>query len=368
MPASSSSVPSWRSTRVSRLLQVELPIIQGPFGGFPSQHLTAEVSNLGGLGSFGAVTLSGSAIQEAIGELRSLTSKPFAINLWVSASDQKAAQVDQATISKRLSDFARYYTELHIEPPQTVAFAAQDFAKQVRAAVDADVPVLSFIYGVPPAEIIAECKRRGIVTVGTATTVEEALALEEAGLQLVIASGFEGAGHRGSFLRPAAESLMGAMSLIPQVVDAIEVPIIASGGIADCRGVAAAFALGAEAVQIGTAFLACTGSGASAEYRAMLVAPTAKQTALTDRFTGRLARGISNRWMIDLENDPEPPLPFPIQNALTQSVSGPAARQGKTDLMSMWAGQSAGLCQEQTAAGLMAKLVSSLDSSMSKRA
>src|SRR5262245_18270970 len=183
-----------------------------------------------------------------------------------------------------------------------------DFEAQVVSAIDARAPVLSFVFGIPPAEVLTECRKQGIRTIGTATTPEEAVALEEAGLELIVASGFEGGGHRGSFLASAADSLIGSVSLIPQVVDAVCVPVIAAGGIADARGIAAALALGAEGVQMGTAFLACAGSGASKPHAAALLSRAAKRTGLTDAFTGRLARGLRNRLMDELEHRISPPL------------------------------------------------------------
>jgi nitronate monooxygenase len=221
--------------------------------------------------------------------------------------------------------------------------------------------VLSFLYGVPPLEILEECGKRAITTIGTATTPEEAVALEKAGIDLIVASGFEGGGHRGSFLRSPADSLMGCFSLIPQVADAVEVPVVASGGIADGRGLVAALALGAEGVQIGTAFLPCAGSGAGKAHRTALLSKVVKRTNLTDAFTGRLARGIENRLMDELSDITSPPLPFPLQHALTQTIAAPASTQERGDLMPLWAGQSVGLCHHTQASELMAELIAKAD-------
>jgi nitronate monooxygenase len=346
---------------VTQLLGIEYPIVQAPFGGLPSQRLSANVSNLGGLGSVGAVTLSSPAIRDVIAEIRSLTDKPFAINLWVSASDLKEARVSTAYVEQKIRAYARYYAELGIEPPSLVEARAPDFEAQVRAAIDTGAPVLSFVYGIPPSEILDECRKQAIRTIGTATTPEEALALEEAGLDLIVASGFEGGGHRGSFLRSAVDSLMGSFSLIPQVVDAIHIPVIAAGGIADGRGFVAALALGAEGVQIGTAFLPCAGSGASKAYRAALLADGVKRTDLTDAFTGRLARGIRNRLMEEFKQTSGPPLPFPLQHALTQTVAAPASAQAKPELMTLWAGQSANLCRNTEASEFITQLILEAD-------
>jgi nitronate monooxygenase len=365
-PANDDRNFSWRLTRAAQLLGIKYPIIQAPFGGLPSQHLTATVSNLGGLGSLGAVTLGSSAIKEAIGEIRSLTQRPFAINLWVSTADQGASHISAEAIDQAIQSYASYYAELGIERPSHVEAKSQDFEAQVMSAIDAHAPVLSFTFGIPPADVLAECRKQGIRTIGTATTTEEAVALEEAGLELIVTSGFEGGGHRGSFLRSATDSLIGSVSLIPQVVDAVRVPVIAAGGIADARGIAAALVLGAEGVQIGTAFLPCAGSGASKPYAEALLSEAAKRTGLTDALTGRLARGLRNRLMDELGARSSLPLPFSLQHTVTQTFAGPAAQQGKTELMTLWAGQSASLCRYTDTTELMTQLITGMDAYFSK--
>ncbi len=185
--------------------------------------------------------------------------------------------------------------------------------------------------------------------------------LEKARIDLIVASGLEGGGHRGSFLRSPSDSLVGSISLIPQVADAVGVPVIAAGGIADGLGLVAALALGAEGVQIGTAFLPCEGSGASTALRKALLSKAAIRTDLTDAFTGRLARGMVNRLMDELSDIRSPRLPFPLQHALTQTVAGPASTQERADLMPLWAGQSAGLCRHTQASELMAELIATAD-------
>ena len=366
MEASGNAKDSWRLTRASHLFGINYPIIQAPFGGLASQRLTAEVSNLGGLGSLGAVTLDQSAIRDAAAEIRSLTSKPFAINLWVSTSDRESSHISSDRIEEKIRQFRQYYAQLGIETPSKVEPRYQDFEAQARAVIDARPAVFSFIYGIPPAEILDECRKQGIKTVGTATTPEEAVALENAGFDFIVASGFEGGGHRGSFLRSPADSLVGGISLIPQVVDAVSVPVIAAGGIADGRGVVAALALGAEAVQIGTGFLSCNGSGASEAYRAALGSDAAKRTGLTDAFTGRLARGIRNRLMDELMDLNSTPLPFPLQHAVIQTVASAASTRGTIEFMTLWAGQSAALGRCTEAAEFMTQLIAEVDACLSR--
>ena len=217
------------------------------------------------------------------------------------------------------------------------------FEDQARVLLDEKVPVFSFIYGIPPREILEECRAKRIVTIGTATTPEEGAALQDAGVDAIVASGFEAGGHRGSFLRAAEDSLTGTFSLVPQIADTVNVPVIAAGGIADARGVVAALALGAEAVQMGTVFLACEESGASPLHRQALRGKKAGHTALTKGFTGRLARGIHNRLLEELNRAGTPILPYPLQRRLVRNLAIPAEAAGRSDLLPLWAGQSANL-------------------------
>ncbi len=223
--------------------------------------------------------------------------------------------------------------------------------------LDVKVPAFSFIYGIPPKEMLDECRAQGILTIGATTTPDEAIVLEQAGVDVIVASGFEAGGHRGSFLLPSEESLTGTFSLVPQVADAVSIPVVAAGGIADARGIVAAFALGAEGVQIGTAFLACEESGASVHHRNALLGGQAKQTALTCGFTGRLAGGIKNRLLDELNHKGIEILPDPLQRALVRHLSIPAEKAGRTDLLPLWAGQSANLSRCTDAHGLLDSLV-----------
>jgi nitronate monooxygenase len=228
----------------------------------------------------------------------------------------------------------------------------------VRVLLDEKIPVFSFIYGVPPKEILDECRAQGIVTIGAATTPDEAIILEQAGVDVIAASGFEAGGHRGSFLRPAEESLTGTFSLVPQVVDAVSVPVVAAGGIADARGIVAAFALGAEGVQIGTAFLASEESGAGVHHRNAILSGNARRTSLTKGFTGRLARGIDNQLLEELNRPEVEILPYPLQRFIVRSLSIAAEKAARPELLPLWAGQSANLSRESDAKALLQTLVS----------
>jgi len=334
---------TWNRNRLTETLGIDYPIIQGPLGGFSSQRLTAAVSNFGGLGSFGALSLSPEEIKNAISQIRSLTSKPFAVNLWVSMEDDGARTSDEAAFNRSFAPLASYFAQLQAPRPQYKPYLPIRFEDQACILLEEKVSVFSFIFGIPPKEILDECRAKGVVTIGTATTPDEAVALQHAGVDAIVASGFEAGGHRGSFLRRAEDSVTGTISLVPRIVDVVDVPVIAAGGIADARGMISAFALGAEAVQMGTAFLICEESGASRIHRETLMQRKAEFTGLTKAFTGRLARGIQNRLMSELKQERAEILPYPLQRMLVRNLSIAAEAAGRADLMPLWAGQSANL-------------------------
>ena len=334
---------SWNWNRLAAKLGINYPIIQGLFGGFASQRLTAAVSNFGGLGSFGANALAPEAIKDVIAQIRSLTAKPFAMNLWVSTEDEGARTSDESAFNRSLAPLVAHLDELGAPRPIYKTYSPTRFEDRVRVLLEAKVPIFSFIFAIPPREILEECRARSIVTIGTATTPDEAAALQEAGVDAIVASGFEAGGHRGSFLRAAEDSLTGTLSLVPQIVDIVDVPVIAAGGIGDARGVIAALALGAEGVQMGTVFLSCEESGASRLHREALLRKNAGHTGLTKGFTGRLARGMHNRLMEELNRKGVEILPYPLQRGLVRNLSIAAEAAGRSDLLPLWAGQSANL-------------------------
>jgi nitronate monooxygenase len=349
--------PRWNENRLTAKLGIDYPVIQGPLGGLSSQKLTAAASNFGGLGSFGAHSLTPEAIKEAIAEIRSLTLKPFAMNLWVSMEDEGARISDEHAFNRSLAPLATHIAALGAPRPEYKPYSSMRFEHQVRVLLDAKVPVFSFIFGIPPREVLEECRAKSIVTIGTATTPEEGAALQEAGVDAIVASGFEAGGHRGSFLRAAEDSLTGTLSLVPQIVDNVDVPVIAAGGIGDARGVIAALALGAEGVQMGTVFLACEESGASLLHRQALRGKKAGHTALTKGFTGRLARGIHNRLLQELNQEGTAVLPYPLQRSLVRNLAIPAEAAGRSDLLPLWAGQSANLSTCTDVSGFLTSLV-----------
>ena len=347
----------WSDTPFSKRLGIRYPIVQGPFGGGPSSvRLLSAVSNAGGMGSYGMHMVEPQKMRELASEIRLSTDKPFALNLWISNSPvhpHGEASIFQAGVRLLKS----YYTELGIALPQIPERYLPNQTEQLEALLEIAPPVASFVYGIPPAAYLERCRRVGIVTMGTATTPEEAKALEDAGIDVIVASGPEAGGHRGSFVRSPEESLIGMFALIPQIADTVKVPFIAAGGIADARGVAAALALGAQGVQMGTAFLACDESDAGTLHRAALWSPAARRTTLTRAFTGRLARSIPNQLSEALDHRDADIPPYPLQAWLVGKLKPQALGSERSDLLSFSAGQAAGLIRHRNACDLIEAIV-----------
>ena len=352
----------WNKTKFTDLLGVKYSIVQGPFGGgLSSVALTSTVSNAGGLGSFGGQPFTANDIIETCIALRKATDKPFNINLWVNDRDERLARFNDEDYKKLADLFRPYYKELGLEIPERPKDLGPTFEDQVEGIFEAKPAVLSFIFGIPADNILEKCRQLGIKTIGTATTVDEALALEKAGVDALVVSGFEAGGHRASFLRTAEDSLTGTFSLIPQVADSVKIPIIAAGGIADSRGLKAAFALGADAVQIGTAFLATNQSNASQDHKDKLFLPEAKYTALTKIYSGRLARGIRNRLIEELKSKEDLIAPYPLQGKFVNQLKAyPATANSNPNYKPYWAGQSASLLKYRDAKMLIESLVNEL--------
>jgi nitronate monooxygenase len=342
----------------ARRLGVSHPIVQGPFGGgLSTPELAAAVSNLGGLGSYGAHLLEPDEIGLLVAELRRRTSHPFAVNLWVSDHDPGGWEPSQADFERACGVFEPWFRELGLGRPEPPASYHPRFDDQVEAVLDARPAVFSFVFGIPSAAILAECKRRAIVTIGAATTLAEARALDEAGVDLILATGFEAGGHRPSFLARPEESLMGTLALTRLVADRVQAPMIAAGGIVDRRGIRAAMALGAQAAQLGTAFLACTESGTTDAHRAVLIGASSERTVLTRAYTGRLARGIPNRLTAQIEKHLADLPPFPAHAWFVSRMKAAAAEAGRTDLVPLYAGQAAPNLRHRTTADLMSALI-----------
>lgn len=344
-----------------RRLGIEHPIVQGPFGGgLSTVELAATVSNLGGLGSYGAHMQAPEVIMDTVARLRAATTRPFAVNLWVSDHDAGGEAVDEAAFERAWSLFRHYFEELGLPKPPHRERVHPSFDAQVEALLEAAPPVFSFVFGIPSKSILAACRARGIVTIGAATTLAEALALEGAGVDLIVATGAEAGGHRPSFLDTAEASLHGTFALVQLVSRRVKVPVIAAGGIADAAGIRAAMLLGAQAAQVGTAFLACEESGTNSEHRALLFDEAARRTTLTRAFTGRLARGIRNRWTEEMREHEASLPPFPLTGWFTSQLRAAAMAAGRTDLVSLWSGQIAPNLEYREAAALMRSLVQGL--------
>lgn len=361
-PTFNSKKSMWNKTKFTKLFGIDYPIVQGPFGGgLSSVKLTSTVSNAGGLGSFGGQPFSSKEIIETCKEIRKFTNKPFNINLWVNDRDARLANFDQEDYKKLTELFKPYFNELSLPIPERPTDLGAKFEEQIEAIYEAKPAIFSFVYGIPSPDILENCRRLGIKTVGAATTVDEAIALENAGVDAIVATGFEAGGHRVSFLRPAEDSFTGTFSLIPQVADNVKIPIIATGGIADSRGIKAALTLGADAVQMGTVFLATSQSNASQDHKDKLFTPDAKYTTLTKVFTGRLSRGIRNRLTEELKNHENLFAPYPLQSKFMGLLKAyPATANSNPDFKSYWAGQSASLLKHRDSKILIETLVNEM--------
>jgi nitronate monooxygenase len=337
-------------TALTRRLGLRTPIIQAPMaGGSDSVELAAAVSKAGGLGSFGCAYLSPGQILQAARAIRGLTDQPFGLNLFTPWDDPGDPNAGAA-----LAAMAPYFAELDLPAPAAPSLPTATFDDQFEAVLESGAAVFSFTFGLPPAGCVEAAHQRGLEVIGTATTVEEAVKVAELGCDAVVAQGCEAGGHRGTFAGAVDASLIGTMALVPQVVDAIAVPVIAAGGIMDGRGLAAALALGAQAVQMGTLFLTSDEAGANSAYRLQIMRAHEDETALTRAFSGRAARGIVNRVMREVGEDAI--LPFPLQNTLTRPLRTAAARQGRAEFLSLWAGQGLRLARTGKAADMVAQI------------
>jgi nitronate monooxygenase len=348
----------WQRTAVAQRLELSAPIIQGPFGsGLSSIDLVASVCESGMLGSYGAHHLSGDGIRRLAAGIRSRTGRPFALNLWLPFAGSEDPSIDERQFAAAREQLRAWFDELGVALPDPPARFTPPFLEQVEAVLEVRPAVFSFVFGVPDAQVIEACRERSITTLGTATTPGEAVALEQAGVDMIVATGFEAGGHRVSFLREPEDSLTGTLALVPQVVDAVEVPVIAAGGIADGRGIAAALMLGAGGVQIGTAFLACEESSAPGIHREKLFETGPTQTALTRAFTGRLARGIRNRFVDEMAGFRHESAPYPVQAWLTGQLKAAAVAADRPDVLALWCGQAGPLLRHRRARDLAAALV-----------
>ena len=351
----------WNRTRITELFKIEYPILLGPMGGgFSTPDLLAAVSNAGGLGSLGAYTLMPEEIVEFDRAARAKTSKPYNINLWVNDVDERLVNYPAAKVEQIKTLFKPFFDELGVPMPDLDIDISSKFLKQVETLLELKPAVFSFIFGIPSKEILNEARKLGIKTVGAATTLEEALALEEAQVDAIVAAGFEAGGHRPSFLKPADESLNGVFALIQQITAKIKTPVIAAGGINDSQGIRAALTLGADAVQIGTAFVVTDECNSTPLHKAKLLSDEPKNTVLSKSLTGRMGRMISNQLSTAVNYETEV-LPFPLQTRLMAPLRTAAIAQGRTDMYNLWSGQNTAGLKYTSAMALMEALIREMD-------
>jgi len=339
-------------------LGIEHPIIQAPMGGGGSTpELVAAVSNAGGLGSLACAYLTPPQIAEAIAEVRRRTTKPFGVNLFAGGYENAGAPA--SVPPAMLALMARHHAALGLPAPAAPPPQADPAPAQMEAVLAARVPVFSFTFGIPAPDHLARFKADGTYVMGTATTVEEAKLLAVAGVDAIVAQGSEAGAHRGTFAAPFERAMVGIVALVPAIADAVpDVPVIASGGIMDGRGIVAAEALGAVAVAMGTAFLICDEAGIPEAYKDALMRAPEDCTTITRAFSGRPARGVVNAFLAEVEQaGAEIIPPFPVQNALTRPMRNAAAKAGDIERLSLWAGQGLRLARRMKAAELMRALV-----------
>ncbi|MDP9128302.1 MAG: nitronate monooxygenase [Pseudomonadota bacterium] len=342
-----------RSDAFIARLGIAYPIIQGPMGGGPSTpELTAAVCNAGALGSLGAAYGSPQRIATDIKETKSRTARPFNVNLFVSTAPGPC--VDPQPMLSRLTVI---HESLGIPPPLLPAPPSDPFPEQLNAVLADKPAVFSFTFGIPGAEGLARLKASGVYVIGTATTTEEAVWLERAGVDAVVAQGEEAGAHRGTFRGTFEASMVPLETLLATTLKAVDIPVIAAGGLMDGAGIARVLGVGAAAAQLGTAFLPCPESGASPAYKEAVLGARADTTVVTRVFSGRPARGLRNAFVDALEGCLATVLPYPLQNALTRAMRDAAARLGDARYLSLWAGQGVAHARQMPAAQLVRTLV-----------
>jgi len=347
------------TNKMTELLKIEFPIIQAPMaGGITTSKLVAEVTNSGGLGMIGAGYMTPGQLREQITEIKELTPKPFGVNLFV--PNEFTVTESEIELANQLLHPIRQQLNLHQNDNIELPDFKNDFEKfieQIKVVIEEKIPICSFTFGIPSREVIYELKQAKTILIGTATTVEEAVENEKAGMDIVVAQGSEAGGHRGNFINRSQESLIGLMSLIPQVVDHVSIPVVAAGGIMDGRGLMASFCLGANGVQMGTAFLTCIESGAHQLHKEAILNTNEDLTVVTRSFSGKWARGIKNKFILQMQRHERLLPDFPVQNTLTQDIRKTSAAQDNQDFMSHWSGQSPRLAKNQTVELLLKNII-----------
>jgi nitronate monooxygenase len=346
-----------RTGELLDLLGIDVPVVLAPMAGASTPELVAAVANAGGLGSYGSAMLTSEQLSAECDRIRALTNRSFNLNFFCHAPPQVTAEQERAWRAK----LAPYYAEFGLSGDPPAGALRLPFDEKACDVVLAVAPkVVSFHFGMPKPEHVRRLKDAGMVLLSSATTSAEARRLVELGADVIVAQGAEAGGHRGMFLSSDISSQVGTMALVPQVADAVDVPVIAAGGIADARGAAAALALGADAVQVGTAYLFCPEAKVSALHRAALRGARDDATVLTNLFTGRPARGIVNRFIHELGpmNAVAPQFPA-AANAVTP-LRAEAERRSSSEFSPLWSGQAAALAREMSAGELTRSLAAGM--------
>jgi nitronate monooxygenase len=341
-------------------LGIENPVVEGPMSGGPSTpELVAAVSNAGGLGSLGAAYLKPEEITDAIRRIKSLTNKPFNVNLFAGGYEAKALPDPKPM----LDVLAEIHAALGLPAPLLPQLPPDPFPEQLEALLDAGTPIFSFTFGIPNADAMARVKRRGLAIIGTATTVDEARALADTGVDAIAAQGAEAGGHRGTFAGAFEASMIPTFDLVRRIRGAVATPVIACGGIMDGRDLATALRLGASAAALGTAFLASPESGAPHAHKQSILAARQDTTVITRAFSGRPARGLANTFINRMAGRDDILLPYPLQNMLTRPMRAAAAKRGEAGYISMWAGTGVTRARSLPAGELVARLLDEMDAS-----
>jgi nitronate monooxygenase len=340
-----------RTAEFCRRFGIEVPILLAPMAGASAPSLSIAIANAGGFGACGALLMRPEEILQWSRDVRASTSGPFQLNLWIPDPPPLRDAENEARWRSFLSRWGPDVPATAGDP------APRDFAAQCEALLDAAPAAVSSIMGVFPSEYVQRLKARRIAWFATATTVREARAAADAGADAIIVQGMEAGGHRGAFrAEAAARDLVGLFALLPAIVDAVTVPVVATGGIADGRGIAAALALGASAVMIGTGFLRCPEAGIHPAWADAIGRTAPEQTMLSAVFSGRPGRSIANEYVRAATSDAAPkPAPYPVQRGLTAAMRAAALEAGAVDRMQAWAGQSAALARAEPAAALVAR-------------
>lgn len=343
---------------LQKLFGIELPIVQAPMAGVQGSALAVAVSNAGGLGSLPCAMLGPDAIRQELAAIRAKTTNPFNVNFFCHTQPEPSAEREASWRAVLSPYFSEYGIDSGAIPPGPgrLPFNAEsaDVLSEFRP------PVVSFHFGLPASDLLERVRSCGAKILSSATTVDEARWLEAQGVDAVIAQGLEAGGHRGLFLTTDLSTQIGTFALVPQIVRAVRIPVIAAGGIGDAKGVAAAMALGAAGVQVGTAYLLCHEATTSAVHRAALKSDSARVTALTNLFTGRPARGIMNRIMRELGPISAFAPAFPLATSAIAPLRAKAEALGNGDFSPLWAGQNATGCKEISAAALTRELAGGL--------